>query len=216
MSAAQSAGSDVGSPRRPYATLFAKGEDRRQRILAVAERLLARNGWRSTSLAQIAREAGVTSAGLLHHFESKEQLLNAVLDARDADDDAHADRSGDLITELMRVPERFERAPELVGTFTVLLAENIAPDAPLHDRLHNRYRAAVDIIRKIIERGQRAGRYRTDVDAAVKATEILAFINGMETLWLLDPAIPLTEVFTEYAKSLGRDLAATRSEATPT
>jgi len=29
---------------RPYATLFAKGEDRRQRILAVAERLLARNG----------------------------------------------------------------------------------------------------------------------------------------------------------------------------
>lgn len=73
MSAAQSAGSDLDSPRRPYATLFAKGEDRRQRILAVAERLLARNGWRSTSLAQIAREAGVTSAGLLHHFASKEQ-----------------------------------------------------------------------------------------------------------------------------------------------
>ena len=86
---------------RPYATLLAKGEDRRQRILGVAERLLARNGWRTTSLAQIAREAGVTSAGLLHHFESKEQLLNAVLDARDEDDDAHADyRSGDLITEL--------------------------------------------------------------------------------------------------------------------
>ncbi|MDT5170838.1 MAG: hypothetical protein QOD02_4173, partial [Mycobacterium sp.] len=42
------------------------------------ERLLARNGWRNTSLAQIAKEAGVTPAGLLHHFESKEQLLNAV------------------------------------------------------------------------------------------------------------------------------------------
>ena len=130
--------------RRPYATLLAKGEDRRQRILAVAERLLARNGWRNTSLAQIAKEAGVTPAGLLHHFESKEQLLNAVLDARDADDDAHADYlSGDLITELSRVPERFDRAPELVGTFTVLLVENIAPDAPLHDRLHKRYRDAV-------------------------------------------------------------------------
>ena len=73
-------------PQRPYATLLAKGEDRRQRILGVAERLLARNGWRNTSLAQIAKEAGVTPAGLLHHFESKEQLLNAVLDARDADD----------------------------------------------------------------------------------------------------------------------------------
>lgn len=195
-----------GSVSRPYATLFAKGEDRRQRILAVAERLLARNGWRSTSLSQIAKEAGVTPAGLLHHFESKEQLLNAVLDARDADDDAHADRSGDLITELIRVPERFERAPELVGTFTVLLAENIAPDAPLHDRLVDRYRAAVDIIVSIIERDQRNGKYRSDFDAAHKAVEIIAFINGMEILWLLDPSVPLTEVFKAYAESLARDL----------
>ncbi len=199
--------SALESPR-PYASLLAKGEDRRQRILTVAERLLARNGWRATSLAQIAKEAGVTPAGLLHHFESKEQLLNAVLDARDADDVAHADyHSGDLITELGRVPERFERAPELVGTFTVLLVENIAPDAPLHDRMHKRYRDAVDIIAEIIKRGQSDGRYRPDFDAATKAVEILAFINGMETLWLLDPSIPVTEVFKGYAESLGHDLA---------
>jgi AcrR family transcriptional regulator len=194
--------------QRPYASLLAKGEDRRQRILAVAERLLARNGWRNTSLALIAKEAGVTPAGLLHHFESKEQLLNAVLDARDTDDEIHADyRSGDLITELSRVPERFDRAPELVGTFTVLLVENIAPDAPLHDRLHKRYRDAVDIITEIIKRGQRDGLYRSDCDAATKAVEILAFINGMETLWLLDPSIALNEVFKGYAETLGHGLA---------
>ncbi|WP_347220795.1 TetR/AcrR family transcriptional regulator [Mycolicibacterium poriferae] len=168
-------------------------------------------------LAQIAKEAGVTPAGLLHHFESKEQLLNAVLDARDADDATHADyRSGDLITEISRVPERFKREPELAGTFTVLLAENIAPDAPLHDRLHKRYRDAADIITAIIERGQRNGDYRNDFDAATKAVEILAFINGMETLWLLDPSIPLTEVFKGYADSLGRELAATRPQPMPT
>ena len=195
-------------PARPYATLLAKGEDRRQRILQVAERLLARNGWRNTSLAQIAKEAGVTPAGLLHHFESKEQLLNAVLDARDADDEIHADyRSGDLITELSRVPERFDRAPELVGTFVVLLVENIAPDAPLHDRLHKRYRDAVDIITAIIERGRAGGKYRADLDAAGKAVEILAFISGMETLWLLDRSIPLAAVFKGYADSLAQDLA---------
>ncbi|MDG4668532.1 TetR/AcrR family transcriptional regulator [Mycobacterium sp. 236(2023)] len=207
MSAPESTGSDLGSSRRPYATLFAKGEDRRQRILAVAERLLARNGWRNTSLAQIAKEAGVTPAGLLHHFESKEQLLNAVVDARDLDDDMHADRSGDLVTELARVPERFQRSPELVGTFIVLLVENISPDAPLHDRLQKRYRDAADILKDNITRGQAKGLYRTDFDAATKATEILAFINGMETLWLLDPSIPLTEAFKEYAQSLARDLA---------
>jgi AcrR family transcriptional regulator len=191
---------------RPYETLLAKGEDRRQRILSVAEKLLARNGWRNTSLAQIAREVGVTPAGLLHHFESKEQLLNAVLDARDLDDDTHADRSGDLAQEIKRVAERFVRAPELVGTFTVLLVENIQPDAPLHDRLLKRQQAARDIVTDIITRGQLSGRYRSDFDAATKAVEILAFINGMETSWLLDPSLPLTDVFKGYAETLGRDL----------
>ena len=85
----------------------------------------------------------------------------------------------------------------------MLLVENIAPDAPLHDRLHKRYRDAVDIITELIKRGQRDGRYRKDFDAASKAVEILAFVNGMETLWLLDPSIPLAEVFKGYAESLG-------------
>jgi AcrR family transcriptional regulator len=199
----------VVQSQRPYAALFAKGEDRRQRILGVAERLLARNGWRNTSLAQIARAAGVTPAGLLHHFESKEQLLNAVLDARDTDDDTHADRTGDLFEQISRVAERFQRAPELVGTFTVLLVENIAEDAPLHDRLLLRQRAAADIVAEMIRRGQLAGRYRQDFDAAFKAVEILAFVNGMETSWLLDPSIPLAEVFQQYAESLARDFAPT-------
>ena len=134
---------------RPYATLLAKGEDRKQRILDVAQRLVTRNGWRNTTLAQIAREAGVSAAGLLHHFESKEQLLHAVVDARDADDAAHADWTGDLLQQLARAGDRVERAPELVGTYSVLLVENLMPDAPLHDRLLDRQRAAVRIITEI-------------------------------------------------------------------
>lgn len=191
---------------RPYDSLLAKGEDRKQRILEVAQRLLTRNGWRNTTLAQIAGEAGVSPAGLLHHFESKEQLLHAVLDVRDADDDAHADRAGDLIAEIAAVADRFYRSPELVGTFAVLLAENIDPDAPLHDRLLSRYQGAVDIITRLIRRGQEAGQYRLDLDPTVKAVQILAFIGGMETAWLIDPSIPLTEAFKEYAESLARDL----------
>lgn len=193
--------------QRPYATLLAKGEDRKQRILAVAQRLLARNGGRGTTLGQIAQEAGVTPAGLLHHFESKEQLLHAVLDARDADDDANADREGDILEELERVTERFRRSPGLIGIFTVLLSENLDPEAPLHVRFLNRYRAAVDTVAEGIRRGQRDGRYRTDLDPAVKAREIVAFLYGMETSWLLDPSIPLDEVFREYTSSLARVLS---------
>ncbi len=191
---------------RAYDTLLAKGEERKLRILAVAQRMLARNGWRSTTLAQIAREAGVTPAGLLHHFESKDQLLHAVLEARDTDDEMHADRQGDLVEQIEGVADRFRRSPDLIGMYAVLLIENLEPDAPLHDRLLGRYRAATEQVAESIRRGQRCGRYGADVDPAVKAVEIVAFLNGMETSWLLDPSIPLTKVFQEYARSLEREL----------
>jgi AcrR family transcriptional regulator len=200
-------GSPVSEDPRPYAALLAKGEDRRQRILAAAQRLLTRHGMRGITLGQIAREAGVTPAGLLHHFASKEQLIHAALDARDAYDQENRDRPGDIIEQLERVAERFRRTPELIGLFTVLLAENLDPDAPMHERFFGRYRAAVDTVAEGIRRGQRAGRYRADLDPAVKAVEIVAFLNGIETSWLLDPSIPLVEVFREYTGSLSRQLA---------
>ena len=87
----------------------------------------------------------------------------------------------------------------------MLLIENIAPDAPLHDRLLKRQQAAVEIVAELIGRAQRAGVYRQDFDPAIKAVEILAFVNGMETAWLLDPSIPLVDVFKGYGEALARD-----------
>jgi len=37
--------------------------------------------------------------------------------------------------------------------------------------------------------------------------EIIAFLYGIETSWLLDPSIPLTDVFRGYASTLARELA---------
>ena len=195
------------SDQRPYATLLAKGDDRKLRIVAVAQRLLIRNGWRNTTLGQIAQGAGISTAGLLHHFESKEQLLHAVLDARDTYDDLNADKLGDVPEQVERVADRYRRAPDLVGLFGILLIENLEPNAPLRERLLSRQRDAVGIIAEAIRQGQNAGRYRADLNPRVKAVEILAFVHGMETLWLFDPSIPLSDVFREYSSSLAKQFA---------
>jgi hypothetical protein len=111
--------------------------------------------------------------------------------------------------------ERFERVPDLIGTFIVLLVENLDPDSPMRGRLWQRHRASLTILADNIRRGQRAGRYRTDLDPNVKALEIVAFINGMETSWLLDPSIPLAAVFKGYAASLAQQLALPSSTRVP-
>ncbi|MEM7286532.1 MAG: TetR/AcrR family transcriptional regulator [Actinomycetota bacterium] len=55
-------------------------EDRRAQILGAAAAAFARTGHASTSMAEVAREAGVTRVLLYRHFASKEELYRAVLD----------------------------------------------------------------------------------------------------------------------------------------
>jgi AcrR family transcriptional regulator len=50
-------------------------EEKRDHILSVALRLFANNGYHSTSIMTIAREAGISKGLLYHYFESKEELI---------------------------------------------------------------------------------------------------------------------------------------------
>jgi AcrR family transcriptional regulator len=58
-----------------------KGERTRARLLDIAIRRFAADGYRRTSVSDIAREAGVTPAAAYAYFESKEALFKAAVDA---------------------------------------------------------------------------------------------------------------------------------------
>lgn len=52
----------------------------RERVLDAAERLLVSGGADAIRLDAVAAEAGVSKGGLLHHFRSKQALIEGVLD----------------------------------------------------------------------------------------------------------------------------------------
>jgi len=60
-----------------------RGDARKKRIIKVATSMLARNGSRGTTLSDIAAAAGVSQAGVVYNYGTKEELLHAVLDYRD-------------------------------------------------------------------------------------------------------------------------------------
>ena len=55
----------------------------RQELLRAASRLFLRNGFVQTSLADIAKEAGLTKGAVYSNFESKEDLFLALLDGNE-------------------------------------------------------------------------------------------------------------------------------------
>ena len=50
-------------------------EERRQQLLTAAHQLFMRKGYRGTTTAEIAHEAGLTKGALYHHFHAKEDIL---------------------------------------------------------------------------------------------------------------------------------------------
>jgi len=53
-------------------------DDKRVRIVDVATRLFAHNGFKKTTTAEIAREAGVSEGIVFHHFRNKRGVLTEV------------------------------------------------------------------------------------------------------------------------------------------
>ena len=58
-------------------------QDTRARILDVARELFSEQGYEKTSLREIADRLGFTKAALYYHFQSKEQLLFALVEPMD-------------------------------------------------------------------------------------------------------------------------------------
>ena len=70
-------------PRRPgRPTGNAAGVDQRSRLLDIALTLFARHGIADTTLAAIAREAGVTPAMVHYYFKTRDQLLDLLIEER--------------------------------------------------------------------------------------------------------------------------------------
>lgn len=68
------------------------GPGRREQIIAIARRQIASRGYSSTTVRDIADEAGILSGSLYHHFASKEAVLQEILRTFMDDTLAHFER----------------------------------------------------------------------------------------------------------------------------
>jgi len=173
------------SARAPH---LVRGEQARTRILEAASQAFAREGFNGSSLDRIAKAAGLTKAGLIHHFPSKLDLLRAVLDARE--DEALVQAGRDTATlhvldTLLMVARRDVVDETRTRGFAVLLGEAVALDSPVADWFQGHYGQLTDEIASAIASAARSGLARTAIDPAAIAAEAVAVMDGLQIQWLL-------------------------------
>jgi AcrR family transcriptional regulator len=175
----------------------------RQRLLRSALEAFAAHGYQGSSLAKIAADAGLTTAGLLHHYASKEELLTAVLVERDRLDGARFRLGGftglEALDRLLELVRHNAASPGLVQAFTVLMGESVSEQHPARNWFRDRYPRRRANLASALEAGIDAGEIRADVDYQSLAAEIIATIDGLQVQWLLNPEqVDMVAVFTHY------------------
>lgn len=186
----------------------AQGEESRQRLVEAATALLSERGYAATSVGEICRRAGVVKAALYWHFESKEGLLSAVLEAtgtrwiEEIEKRAYLgatppERLNGLVDGWRRV---LREEPELLRLHLFLQLEEGSASASTRSALEALYeRAERAIVRGIEDTfGQR------DIPGLERAAQtILILLQGTATRagMLRDPA-EVEALFDEFRRTV--------------
>jgi len=180
--------------------------DKRRLILDAAVRVFARQGFHTCRVADIADEAQVAYGLVYHYFSSKEEILDTLF----------RERWGlmlDAIAEIERQPlsprdklgavadfiiDSYRYDPDLMKVIIVEVtrAANTFGQTHLAD-----IRRAYRQLASIVERAQRDGLFRPEIEPAFAALAFYGLVEQVLTGWIFE-AEPVGEEEFERAKRL--------------
>lgn len=166
------------------------GGDKHEAILRAAITVFAHNGYFNSKVADIAREAGVADGTVYLYFKSKEEILHSIFDRSVVEALASARKQIELITDprdkLRRIAflhlERLGADRDLAVVFQVELRGSTKFMEEFSAAGFAEYLA---LIRTTFEEGQRAGVFRSDLNANVVAKIVFGALDEMATNWIL-------------------------------
>ncbi|AKU15484.1 TetR/AcrR family transcriptional regulator [Luteipulveratus mongoliensis] len=176
---------------------YAKSKGQRRRILDVAVDVFGRFGGRGGSLKDIADRVGMSQAGVLHHFGSKNDLLLAVLERRDDQGrvltpDATLEEGVEAARELL---EEGNRNPGLFQLHVTLSAEATDPAHPAHEFFVERYARVSEQFTAPLRAAARDGRLSDDADPEAIAHLVMAAMDGLQLHMLLNDDVDVLKSF---------------------
>ncbi|WP_407342296.1 TetR/AcrR family transcriptional regulator [Pengzhenrongella phosphoraccumulans] len=165
---------------------------RREEILQAAMTTFGAKGYHNGSLVDVAEQVGITHAGVLHHFGSKDQLLIEVLEYRDRADVAHlegqhAPTGLELFRHLVTTARLNMERPGIVQTYTVLSAESVTDNHPAQNWFRGRFQGLRELLTASLAQVCGPDNLPTDDELELAAGAIIGVMDGLQIQWLLDP-----------------------------
>lgn len=203
----------------PRIEITAERGSRRDDIIDAAAALFAESGFRGTSIGAVASRVGMTDAGILHHFGTKQGLVLAVVQSHADGVQAAIDASGLRGIELLRLIREWgagmEGEPEYSAMLIALTTEHLTGDSPARRAIQTAYHRMLDRYVAAFATAASNGDLRSDLDPVHEASALVAHLDGIRLQWFLtDRSFSMAESVRRYVDSTLDRLAPARA-ATP-
>ncbi len=190
-----------------------RGDTRRTAILAAATREFGRKGYERARIADIARAAGVTDAGVLHHFPRKRDLFVAVVELREDAYRALSTREFETVRALFDAltvsVRRAAEDPDLVRFRRMLTGAASIEGHPIEGRYRENLERALAAFVPVVRRGVESGELRPECEPEQIVLEVLALNEGIRDQWITLPErVDYVGTFTKAVDSLYGRVAA--------
>lgn len=177
---------------------YAKGVAKREEILTRALDVIAREGFRGASVKELADAVGLSQAGLLHYFGSKEELFTEILRKRDEVDsatfglDPASEATGaELRAGYVAVIGHNADVPGLVQLYARLSVDAAEPRHPAHRFFLERGEALRGAFAEELTRRQAAGEITDRIAPETLARIFQAVADGLQLQWMLEPDVDM-------------------------
>lgn len=172
----------------------AQKEERKRQILAAAMAVFARKGFDGASMDDIVQESGLSKGGLYWHFESKDDIIAAIL-AQFFDQEMGAlaglvAASGSVEGRLRALAGQVVADMEAAADLHPIALESFAVAArqvEVRQMLQGYYRQYGDLLAALVEQGVDAGEFRNEVATGRVAMVLIAQFEGLALLWTVNP-----------------------------
>jgi TetR/AcrR family fatty acid metabolism transcriptional regulator len=175
-------------------TVHSAAGDKRERILASAERIFARHGFFAARVSEIAKDAGVADGTIYLYFKSKDDLLIELFDGRMKQVNAS------LKSAIAGLPPG-EQLPAFIRAYLKLVhdeplaAEVLTSELRQSSKFMKEYENPefADFLRMlggVIAAGQQSGDFDDSIPAPMAARMIFGVLDELALAWVLTRTRP--------------------------
>ncbi|MFN0085770.1 MAG: TetR/AcrR family transcriptional regulator [Blastocatellia bacterium] len=181
--------------RRASARAIEPGEEKfpngkSETILRAAAKVFAQSGYFNAKVADVARAAGIADGTVYLYFKSKEELLTSIFNWAMGE---FIGRARGMLAETADPREKLRRFAllhfsllEEERDIAIVFQIELRQSTKFMEQFSTTHLATyLQMLREIVEEGQRSGLFRTQMNSTVVAKFLFGALDEMATNWIL-------------------------------